>query len=635
MTIGNTVRAEITARDKNFSRTLGRAERDAVRFRKKVNDAFKAAGKGVAIGAGIATAASAAMTKAVLSDFDRIAKEARTVGVTTEAMSRLRHAFDQFGLGGDAVNKTITTLQQRISQAKQGLTTYTRLFEMIGVSYEALERLSPEQQFLAVVEALRNVRSQAVRTDAAMQLLGRSGRQMGTLIQGGAEGVRAEMSEIIPVSSDAAKIMEALNDEVGLLAGNFKAAFGNAIAANVEDINGRLREQRDLIAGIGDWWGGSTGSSGSFLADIGAFVTRLASLDPVLGAAIDGLRQRGADIREEAERLRAENERLASAAPPPGEAAPRQATEGEKVYRRFLESITDERGLEALREWADGFDSIAAIDAEIADIREGIRLGGPEGLTQDVVDHANREIAALRSRSEALGKRLAAEAAAGIEAGLVAYDPGRDYGAPVQTTKEALSSAFDQATLSSRAAVTTGQGILGETQTFGDEFRAAIDWKAIAFDAGADLRSSLQNALVTGNWDNLGQAFLASVQSALVGSLFSSLGGLFGGGEGILGSFLGGLGGGKQHGGNVHPGSTYLVGEGGMELFRPNVPGRIIPNYQLPDGAAGSAGTGAVMHNTQNFFGDMTKQMKRAYAKDGRWFAMQTYGHLRQDRLRL
>jgi len=76
-----------------------------------------------------------------------------------------------------------------------------------------------------------------------------------------------------------------------------------------------------------------------------------------------------------------------------------------------------------------------------------------------------------------------------------------------------------------------------------------------------------------------------------------------GGREGIdLGSLLGGLvgiggggaakvGSGKAGGGAVFPGTLYPVGERGIELFAPKVPGVIIPNHAL-----GSGGGNTVQH---------------------------------------
>lgn len=84
---------------------------------------------------------------------------------------------------------------------------------------------------------------------------------------------------------------------------------------------------------------------------------------------------------------------------------------------------------------------------------------------------------------------------------------------------------------------------------------------------------------------------LKSAIHNILNSLFGKLGGLFGGGGGeggggFFGSIFGSFGGGKAIGGGVQPGTTYLVGEKGPELFTPNSAGTIIPNGQMAGGGA-------------------------------------------------
>ncbi len=62
--------------------------------------------------------------------------------------------------------------------------------------------------------------------------------------------------------------------------------------------------------------------------------------------------------------------------------------------------------------------------------------------------------------------------------------------------------------------------------------------------------------------------------------------------KGLLGTTLNSLFGipGKAAGGPVGAGRLYMVGERGQELFRPQVPGEIIPNYKLRPALAGAGG---------------------------------------------
>lgn len=89
---------------------------------------------------------------------------------------------------------------------------------------------------------------------------------------------------------------------------------------------------------------------------------------------------------------------------------------------------------------------------------------------------------------------------------------------------------------------------------------------------------------------------VAKIAGALLAYGLTAVGGAVGGieggsaGGGMFDMLSGLFGGGKAIGGPVNPASTYLVGERGPELFKPNSSGNIIPNDQLSTGGAPISG---------------------------------------------
>jgi len=112
-----------------------------------------------------------------------------------------------------------------------------------------------------------------------------------------------------------------------------------------------------------------------------------------------------------------------------------------------------------------------------------------------------------------------------------------------------------------------------------------------ARDFREDLAGGLAQAIIYG--EDLGDALVDSLKRAAVALLESQLLSLMGGGAGtggggLIGSLLGSiLGPGKAGGGPVFPGTVYPVGERGVELFAPKVPGVIIPNGAMGGGGGG------------------------------------------------
>ncbi len=149
-----------------------------------------------AIGIGMATmgaailAAGALSVKTFAAMGDEVQKMALRTGFSTEALSELRHAAELSGASLQGLEKASRTLSGAILDAGYGLETYVRSFDQLGLSYEQLARLSPEDQFMAVMEALAGVENESTRAALATDLFGRAGTQLLPMLSSGAEGLK-------------------------------------------------------------------------------------------------------------------------------------------------------------------------------------------------------------------------------------------------------------------------------------------------------------------------------------------------------------------------------------------------------------------------------------------------------------
>jgi len=141
----------------------------------------------------IGTAIVGVATKSVLSYAkmgDEVAKMAKRTGFSTEALSELRYAAELSGTSLAGVEKASRTLSGAILDAGFGLETYVRAFDKIGLSYEQLKSLSPEEQFLAVMESLAGLSDESERAALASDLFGRAGTQLLPMLSDGTEGLK-------------------------------------------------------------------------------------------------------------------------------------------------------------------------------------------------------------------------------------------------------------------------------------------------------------------------------------------------------------------------------------------------------------------------------------------------------------
>ena len=181
---------------------------------------------GVAMAAvGAAILATAALSvKQFASMGDEVQKMALRTGFSTEALSELRHAAQLSGASLAGLEKASRTLSGAIMDAGFGLETYVRAFASIGLTYEDLAKLSPEDQFLAVMDALAGVESETVKAAIATDLFGRAGTQLLPMLVDGAEGLadmRQEAHDLgIVFDQEAANKAAAFQDALTKLKGS-------------------------------------------------------------------------------------------------------------------------------------------------------------------------------------------------------------------------------------------------------------------------------------------------------------------------------------------------------------------------------------------------------------------------------
>ena len=175
---------------KQLSAGLDAADKKVGGFANTIQKHHKAIGMAMsAMGAAI-LAAGALSVKQFASMGDEVHKMALRTGFSTEALSELRHAAALSGASLAGVEKASRTLSGAILDAGYGLETYVRAFDQIGLSYENLAKLSPEQQFITVLEALADVDDEFERAAIATDLFGRAGTQLLPMLERGSEGLR-------------------------------------------------------------------------------------------------------------------------------------------------------------------------------------------------------------------------------------------------------------------------------------------------------------------------------------------------------------------------------------------------------------------------------------------------------------
>jgi hypothetical protein len=217
--------AKITADTSELSKGLGDATTRLRTFAKVGGAAVGAVG-----------VAMVALTKASLSNIDANTKQARSLGLTHDALKRMALVANEAGVETGQLTSMLGLMQRNIDALAEGTKAQVEAFKRLGLSISDLQGLSPDEQFARIAEALDKISDPTQKTALAMDVFGRSGRNAINML----DSYRAKTQEAatfqerfgIAVRQSTAESIERANDAVGRL-GMVMEGLGNRLAGLV------------------------------------------------------------------------------------------------------------------------------------------------------------------------------------------------------------------------------------------------------------------------------------------------------------------------------------------------------------------------------------------------------------------
>jgi len=148
-------------------------------------------------------------------------------------------------------------MSKTITDAGEGMATYIRAFERIGISVKDLQGLSPEQQFDKIATAIANVEDPTIRAATAQDIFGRAGTQLLPLFAAGADGLeelRQKARDMgIVFDQEAANKAANLQDAMTTLKGSFKGVTNTLAETLVPTITKVVQKISDIVIKVKDW----------------------------------------------------------------------------------------------------------------------------------------------------------------------------------------------------------------------------------------------------------------------------------------------------------------------------------------------------------------------------------------------
>lgn len=202
----------------------------------KIGPALAKVGRGLAIAAGVAGTALAALTIRSLRAIDVQTKFADRLGISTEALAGMEQAAKITGVSVQNIRLGLQRMTRRVAEASQGLGEAKGALVELGLSAQDLAKLPVEEQFATISEALNGVASSSDRVRLAFKLFDSEGVALLNTAKLGAEGLKQMEQEAIALGTALTRIeaaqVEAANDAVTRAKEVF-IGIGNTIATKV------------------------------------------------------------------------------------------------------------------------------------------------------------------------------------------------------------------------------------------------------------------------------------------------------------------------------------------------------------------------------------------------------------------
>lgn len=288
------LRQVITADTSQFDRAIGGAMGRLRRF----------AGPA---GIGIAVTALTALTRSSMRSIDEIAKMARPLGIATDRFQAMAMVAQEAGVSQNSLANAVGRMQRVLVDATDGSASAARALDRLGVSVDQIRRLSPDEQFRTIAQSLNAIEDPTERAAAAMEVFGRSGREMINMLDdyGGALDEAADFQRQfgIAVSDEQAAAIERANDSLGRLGMAFRG-LGNQLAVAVTPaVEGFTRTVLGLAGAIADRVTPPHKDFLAQLADGPGLVSEYEESLPPLSDSMDGVGNSAQTAAEKIERL--------------------------------------------------------------------------------------------------------------------------------------------------------------------------------------------------------------------------------------------------------------------------------------------------------------------------------------------
>lgn len=204
-------------------------------------------GKSYAIMGGIAAGVFGASIRDFMKTGDELHKMALRTGIAVGALDRLVYMAGLSGSGAKDVENMLRRMTIAMNEARDGTMIGIEAFDKLGISFESVEGLAPEEAFLTILETLANMTSETEQVDAAMAVFGnRMGTSVIPMVAGGTEALHAMLEE----ARENAKMTQEQADKAAILTDDMMALKEMLQGVSIQMAEDLFPAMESIITGL-------------------------------------------------------------------------------------------------------------------------------------------------------------------------------------------------------------------------------------------------------------------------------------------------------------------------------------------------------------------------------------------------
>lgn len=233
------LRLALTVKSDKFTRGMRQAKGSLSGFFKSASGGAASLGMigGAAAAAGASMLALGAAVSGTAREIDKMAKDARRLGLATDELDKLQKAGQFAGVGISTVTMGLQRMRRRVSEAAKGTGEAQSAIKELGLDAKKLNKLDADKQFLAIAGAMQEVDNQGDKLRLLFKLFDSEGVALGEIMEDNASSI-----------GKAEAAMRGFNSELSNMQAQDAEALTDSITRFKQQFSGGLRNIKSSLA---------------------------------------------------------------------------------------------------------------------------------------------------------------------------------------------------------------------------------------------------------------------------------------------------------------------------------------------------------------------------------------------------